>query len=645
MRRRLSTAKVLVAGIVGALLVSMLLAPAASSVAPVPAAGVPTAPATSIDSADPVATPTSSSIALPSDPLAQALSRSRPIDLRADDPDLTVIAGLKRDSTALDIRATKASNPDEIEYRDFMSLSEAGQAYGASAATLKKLRSAAKRAGVRVQVDPSRLLARFTAPVSVWEKLYDSKGRVSQPTATYPYRVYSIVKDKQIAGAPADFKGLVSEWAAIYIQYVASADVPGVDPQQKTDLQELAASAGSPLAWPTNTGTLPPGTCDAKVLRDKAVFAPAQIRKAYRSTSLSARGMRGAGTSLTVLSLGGGFAQADLDRAAACFGYKQPPVSIALGTGLAEPFVNATIETHLDLITVSSVMPEAETIRLVEVSEAQISFIDGIARALNVDGKGTDSPDVVSISYGMCESQLVPYMKPYLALSEDLLRMAALVGTSVIAAAGDYGSSMCGAQEALEVGPTVWYPASSPWATAVGGTRLEITADNTRANEVVWNDYPFVGGPAATPPTAAGGGGPSSLFARPWYQGGATPAGPRAVPDVALLGAMRPGWPIVYGDQVFTVGGTSGGTPFLGANLALMAAQQSVDGYPGFGFVNPWLYKAAAKTPSPFYDVTIGANSVQMIGCCSAYAGYDMASGLGVPMMDALFKSIPYPAG
>ena len=576
---------------------------------------------------------------------SKSLDRSRAIDTRAEDPEITFIAGLKRDSKALDIRATKAANPDEIEFRDFMTLAEAGVEYGATASTLKKLRSVAKKVGVRVQVDPSRLLARFTAPASVWQTLYGVKPRVSQPSAGDPYRVYGVIIDKEVAAEPKDFKGLVSEWHAVSSEYVASADTPGIDPQEKEQLQSLLTSAGTPLAWPVNKGTLPADTCDAKALKDRAVFAPAQIRKAYRSLALSARGMRGAGTSLTIVSLGGGYAQADLDQAATCFGYRQPPIEIALGTGVSEPFVNASVETHLDLITASSVMPEAESIRLVQAVNAEIGITDAFAVALNADGKGTKSPDVISLSYGICEAEFREELGSYLTLNEDLLRMAALVGTSVLVAAGDYGSSMCGAEAAIESGPSVWYPASSPWVTAVGGTRLELTADNTRAAEFVWNDLPFAGGTTATPPMPAGAGGPSALFSRPWYQGGVTPTGPRAVPDVALLGAIRPGWPIVYGGQIFTVGGTSGASPFFGANLALMAAQQRVDGYPGFGFANPWFYKAAAKSPSPFYDITRGSNGVQLIGCCSVYPGYDMASGLGVPAMDALFKSIPYPAG
>jgi subtilase family serine protease len=222
--------------------------------------------------------------------------------------------------------------------------------------------------------------------------------------------------------------------------------------------------------------------------------------------------------------------------------------------------------------------------------------------------------------------------------------MAAIVGTTVVVAAGDHGSSMCGAAYAEDSGePSVWYPSSSAWVTSVGGTRLALKPDNTRRNERVWNDLPYTEGWPA--PAPAGSGGTSLVFSRPWWQAGSTPAGPRAVPDVALLGAVRPGWPIVYGGDLFTVGGTSGGAPFLAANLAAMSAHQRAKGYPSIGFANAWFYSAAAGTKPAFFDVTTGSNAVELVGCCSAYVGYDMASGLGVPIVDGLYATLPRPAG
>lgn len=569
------------------------------------------------------------------------IRRSVALDTRAEDPLVTFIAGLPRDGAGLQARATKASNPEEIEYRDFMTLNEAGAAFGATSKAIKKVRAAAKRAEVSVKIDPSRVIARFTAPASTWNSLYGSKLRVTAPTTFSPYRSFMMVKDGKTARAPAAFKQVTAEWMATYAEYVASADMAGIDPGQVQGLQGLLDSPGSPLAWPSNAGTMPTDNCGQQALRQKSVYAPAQVRKAYGTTALASRNMRGVGARLTIMSLGGGFDEADIAAAASCFGYAQPRIDVVRGTGVSADFVNDSVESHLDIMTASSVISRAESIQLLEVVNPEIGFTDGFARMLNYDGKGTVSPDAVSISYVTCEPTYAEDFASYIPLNEDLLAMAALVGTTVVAAAGDNGTSACGENASLELDmPLVAYPASSPWITAVGGTRLTLNAANQRASEVVWNDQAFTDGGLD-----AGAGGPSLVFDRPWYQQGVTPVGPRTLPDVAVLGAVRPGWPVYYGGSLYSVGGTSGGTPFLAANLAAIAAGQRATGYPSLGFVNPWLYEAAADPKSPFHDITSGSNALQQVGCCVAYAGYDMASGLGAPDMYALFRTLPYPAG
>jgi len=562
------------------------------------------------------------------------------VDPRADATKVTFLVGLKRKGSELDAAASAVAQPGELAYRDFPTLAKASSTFGANAKTIKKARNAAKRAGLSIQIDPSGLLARLTGTTATWNKVFGLKMAVTEPTAASPYRVYAMVDGQKWPSIPADFRSSTVEWAPMYAEYVAEADTAGIDQAEVSGLEALLAAKGSPMAWPKNTGTLPAGTCDAEALTGKKVFAPGQLRTAYGTDALAKKGMQGKGAKITVVSLGGGFEESDLEAAAECFGHSQPRIDVALGTGVKTPFVNASVETHLDLITVSSVMPKAESIRLLEIVDPLIGFTDAFSRMLT---DGDSAPDVVSISYGVCEAEFADDLGPMLSLNDDLLRMAALTGISVLVASGDYGSSMCGAEYAAETAdPTVWYPASSPWITGVGGTRLTLRPNNTRKSEVVWNDLPHVGDETPAP---AGSGGTSAVFPRPAYQAGATSVGPRMVPDVAMLGAIRPGWPIVYGGEVFTVGGTSGATPFLAANLALMAGKEKSRGYPRLGFVNPWFYEVASTPKNPFFDVTTGMNSVQLVGCCSAYAGYDMASGLGVPAADLLYASLPRPAG
>ena len=553
--------------------------------------------------------------------------------------EITFFAGLPRDSAKLQEAAQKRSTPGELEYRDHPSITVAGKDYGAKSKAITRLRKVAEPLGVTVTVDKDRILARLTATVATWEKIYGSKAMVWSPTAATPYTVYAFAEGDDYASAPSVLRPVVKEMLAFYAEYAAEADTPGVSPAQLAELQTALAGPGSPQPWPRNLGTLPPDACDAPALADRAVYAPGQIHTAYGTDALARKGVRGEGARLTIVSLGGGYVADDIEGAAECFGYDQPLIDEVRGTGVGEPPVNATIETHLDLITASSVLSRAEAITLLQVADFATGLTDAFARVLD----GPAAPDAVSVSYGSCEPKFADQFAELIPLNEDLLRMAAIVGTTVVVAAGDNGTSMCGSAVAEETGePTLWYPATSPWVTAVGGTRLALKSDNTRRTERVWNDSPYAG---AVAPAPAGAGGPSSVFPRPWWQAGATPVGPRAIPDVAVLGAIRPGWPIVYADGLYSVGGTSGGAPFVAANIAAMSAKQRERGFPSIGFANAWLYQAAAGKRSPYFDIDKGNNGVQLVGCCVATPGYDMASGLGAPAMDVLYSTLPRPAG
>jgi len=567
-------------------------------------------------------------------------ARALPVAERSPRATVTFLAGLPRDRTSLDTAAVKRSTPGDLLYRDHPSLAEAAREFGAKDRAITRLRQAAEPLGITVKIDPGRLVARLTATVRDWERVYGTRITSTAPTAAYPYATFAFQNRRGYLPVPAPLEAAVREMVPLYAEYVASADTPGPSQQAMTQLAATLSDRGRPQRWPSSTGTVPRGTCDAPALQQRAVYAPGQIQQAYGTTALAASGVRGKGARVTIVSLGGGFVRSDIEAAAACFGYRQPPIDVVRGTGVPQRFVNGSEVTHLGLITASAVLPSAESIRLLQVPDSIVGFNEAFSRMLH----GPQVPDAVAVPYGVCEAIYRGTFGRYASLTEDLLRMAAIVGTTVVVAAGDSGTSMCGAPAAEETGePTAWYPASSRWVTAVGGTRLALKSDNTRRSERVWNDAPYVG--SSAPPAPAGAGGPSLMFDRPWWQAGVTPAGPRMLPDVAVLGAIKPGWPIYLGGTLYTVGGTRGGTPFMAANLAAMSAKQRDRGFPGIGFANAWLYGAAAGESPPFFDVRRGSNGVQLVGCCSAYAGYDMASGLGAPAMDALYPTLPRPAG
>ncbi len=100
----------------------------------------------------------------------------------------------------------------------------------------------------------------------------------------------------------------------------------------------------------------------------------------------------------------------------------------------------------------------------------------------------------------------------------------------------------------------------------------------------------------------------------------------------ALFGSGANGW--------ITIGGTSSATPIWAAMLALVdssstCSNASVD----IGFANPLLYAVAANSSeyaNSFHDITVGNNDVYGFDNGTVFpatAGYDLASGLGSPIL------------
>jgi kumamolisin len=240
---------------------------------------------------------------------------------------------------------------------------------------------------------------------------------------------------------------------------------------------------------------------------------------------------------------------------------------------------------------------------------------------------------VISTSWGLCE----PFLGTSNANAENtLFQEAAVQGQSVFAASGDSGAQDCLPAKRNATAPAVDDPASQPFVTGVGGTKL--TLSPTRS-ESVWNNGP--GGFGAT------GGGDSAFWPMPSYQtGAAAPLGVingnsstacggycRQVPDVAFDADPNTGLVIDWLGSWASIGGTSAGAPSWAAITALANASSSCGGS-AVGFANPLLYSAASNAyATTFNDVVSGNNDLLGTngGVYSAKPGYDQATGLGTP--------------
>jgi kumamolisin len=327
---------------------------------------------------------------------------------------------------------------------------------------------------------------------------------------------------------------------------------------------------------------------------------------------------------------------------AQCFGLALPPVS-AFGAGVSNS-LPAGEEATLDLEILDAAAPGLKAIDVYETNSGARQTLAAFAAPLENKGR---KPQVISASLGLCEPDAFGGAGlSGIEASERLLELAAASGVSVLASSGDNGSADC---QSSATGPpadtlAVNYPASSWWVTGVGGTNLSLTPGNTIAAQPVWNDGTLL--------PAGGGGGVSDLFRRPSYQKGTVSVNKRAVPDVSMLADLLPGYSIYCTAAPDctsaqnptppwqTVGGTSAGTPLLAGAVAIIDQMLKATHHENLGLVNPLLYKLghSASAASVFYDVTSGSNDIgpfipgtsgAPLGCCTAGAGFDEASGWG----------------
>ena len=333
-------------------------------------------------------------------------------------------------------------------------------------------------------------------------------------------------------------------------------------------------------------------------------FTPVQIAQLYQFPS----GASGAGQTIGLIELGGGYRTADLTAYFKTLGLAAPSVtavSVDGGKNAPSTASSADGEVMLDIEVAAAVAPGA-AVAVYFAPNTDQGFIDAIAAAVH---DATNKPGVISISWGGPESS---WTAQALTALDDACQSAAALGITITVAAGDNGSSD-GA-----TGNIVDFPASSPHVLACGGTTITAT-NGALTGEVVWNEQATNQG--------ATGGGVSSVFALPtWQANSNVPAPPQAgggrgVPDISGDADPASGYVIRVDGQTVVIGGTSAVAPLWAGLITVANAQNKRTA----GFINPALY--AANAGSAFHDITQGNN-----GSFSAAVGWDACTGLGSPI-------------
>ena len=202
----------------------------------------------------------------------------------------------------------------------------------------------------------------------------------------------------------------------------------------------------------------------------RASYLPNQVADIYYNFPV---GTSGAGQTVAVIELGGGFTTSDLDTYFGSLGIAVPSITAVSVDGASNnpgDTSGASVQVNLDIDVIGAAAPSA----------AQVVYF-----APSNGDQGLSAVDA--------------------AIAD-----AVALGITVCVAAGNNGSG----DGANDGQPHVDFPASSPHALACGGTTL-LADPSTGAvsSEVVWNKLALNEG--------AGGGGVSDRFALPAWQANA----------------------------------------------------------------------------------------------------------------------------
>ena len=541
---------------------------------------------------------------------------------------VTLQLGLVADQKGIAAAARAGSDPSSPSYGQYPTLPELRLRFGAPAARQGAVLRALRAVGGRGVVDATGLRVTAAMTIGRIEELFGNNWSVY---ATGAAGVFVALPDRR-PQLPVGLRGNVDVVAGASPFLFGTRVRTAPSSVTGTASPPQPAPSARPFAGgtPTRTGTAGDSCLtadDPAALASPVGLFPDQILTAYGIDALHEQGLDGQGVKLAIVGEAP-TPPADLELFRSCFGLAGTPLRIHGGAG-----VQPIVESSLDAMVVSMVAPGLASFDLWVRSLADNTddggvegFLKLLAGPLEADRAGASLPDVISVSYGVCEAQVAPVTSARTLVERTLAAHAAL-GITVVVASGDSGSSTCSqgipaAQLTVaDKQSYIAWPASSPWVLSVGGTNLTLNPDNSIASTGVWNDTVF---PAPYTAKAGGGGGFSLFEPRPWWQPAQSfsRAGRRMVPDLAVFADPTPGYAIVCstgvqgcgashrpGQSVAFVGGTSAAAPLVAGMIALWNQRVRSQGLPGIGFAPPLLYAIAGMDPSAFVDVTLGSNA------------------------------------
>jgi subtilase family serine protease len=518
-------------------------------------------------------------------------------------------------ATALRSFITSLADPSSRDYHRYLTPAQYARRYGATTATITAVRSYFSRFGLRV------------GALSAGHNILHVSGTTTQIARAFDASVETV----RLNGTTLDahFTSRASLPAPVAKDVAAVAGLSNVRPettalQPSAHASKSAVTAGTCPSAGSSTGTTPNSVGGYTVQQQAALYG--------LSTAWTA-GDTGVGQIIGIYELSS-FDSSDLQTYLSCYALAPTlnTYDVDGGPSSSDNAGDAPDEATLDVEETAALAPGAalDVYQGTQAGSGPTDIYSEIA--------SQDTATIVTTSWGICEADSDGAAQAEQPIFEEM----AAQGQTVVAAAGDEGSSDCeGVQGGSTSAAAVDDPASQPYVTGVGGLTV---SDISPLSESVWNDD------CTSQDCGASGGGSSITWSRPSWQvaPGINTATQtmRMVPDLSVMGDPATGF-IQYYTGTGTgfcrhscsggwgsIGGTSIGAPLV-SSLIAVAAQGC--GLARLGFVNPALYAMAA---TGYNDVTSGNNDLFGVGVYAAGVGYDMASGLGSPNGSAFLSGL-----
>jgi subtilase family serine protease len=576
---------------------------------------------------------------------------------------------------------TQVSNPAAREYGQYLSTEQFASRYAPAAADVAAVEKLLEQAGMKnINVGPHGVYVSATATVAQIRTAFN----VSQNL--YAYKGFTLRANNEAPSVPAALAGK--------IVFIGGLDDTGLmrKPFHRSIMQgDLVAPKSAAAASPGTTTVTPPpvaasngspycnrtfgaGELVAELSTPADVYGasipwlgcgydPAPVRSAYGLDQVS---YNGTGVTVAIIDA---FASPTIvnDITDYSVNNKLPKIEVGVNFSQIVPAgiysVSPTApcgpygwweEESLDVSAVHSSAPGAKIVYVGSedcATSLDVAFFDTVYNHI---------ADVVTDSWGDGGEAIAPGdQQSY----DQALMAGAAQGISVLFSSGDDGD--LDAPNGLASGS---WPATSAWATGVGGTTLLITGTTGEKSEYGWGNYRAflndVTVNSATSVTTSGvetttaygytfdnyafyagsGGGISLLEAQPFYQAKAVPASlatsvnlasgyvetlphpQRVSPDISMLGDPYTGF--IFG-ETFTIagnpiadrgcapstktteycqtsiGGTSVASPWMAGVLAVVNSKRIASGEPLIGFANPWLYRIGSRSNGTYFGDAI----------------------------------------